>query len=336
MKPSSVRKRTLLFVCLFAILFLPCSSLIVAEAPNASVSVSIAYHNLAFEDRVFLLYAVKVTGADESIQPFMEFTKEDEKAVTVTPYDYNFLPNGDDNQYHLFAFTDLDAREMTDIVTAIAGVTVDNKTYYSASDTYSICEYAACQLGVMPGRPGTENETLKDLLVAMLDYGTKAQIHFNYRTDRLANRHYLSFADVGRTPTEGIKYRDNGDGTATVTGYEGDEKNIVIASKTDEGLTVTAIADEAFLNNTSIETVDIPNTVKVIGQKAFYGCASLKKVMIPATLETFGEHIFSYSEMLEIHFGGTKAQWETLTAKNPEWYNDDKLTIILSDGSLYE
>lgn len=130
MKPSSVRKRALLFVCLFAILLLPCSSLIVAEAPNASVSVSIAYHNLAFEDRVFLLYAVKVTGVDESVKPFMEFTKEGKEAVTVTPYDYNVLSNGDDNQYHLFAFTDLDAREMTDIVTARACVTVDNKDLF--------------------------------------------------------------------------------------------------------------------------------------------------------------------------------------------------------------
>lgn len=334
MRLNPVWKRTLLFICLLALLLLPYSVLTVAE--TASVSVSIAYHNLAFEDRVFILYAVRVDGADASVVPFMEFTKEGGQSVTATPYKYATVRNDDPNLYHLFAFTDLDACEMTETVTARAGVKVNGTTYYSAVDSYSICEYAAHQLGIMPGYSGTESETLKDLLVSMLDYGTKAQLHFEHRTDRLANRHYLSFADVGRTPTEGIEYQDNGDGTATVTGYEGDAKELVIAGTTDSGAIVTAIKDEAFLNHTSIESVDIPNTVKTIGQKAFYGCTSLKKVEIPATLETFGGYTFSHSESLEIRFGGTKAQWKALIGKNPTWYDDDPLTITCSDGTYDE
>lgn len=336
MRSSSVRKRTLLFVCLFAILLLPCSSLIVAETPNASVSVSIVYHNLAFEDRVFLLYAVKVTNADESVKPFMDFAKEGKATVEVSPYKYDTVCKSDPQKYYLFAFTDLDAREMTDTVTARAGVKVGDQTYYSEPDAYSICEYAAYQLGVMPNCSGTESETLKDLLVAMLDYGTQAQIYFNYRTDRLANRHYLSFADVGRTPTEGIDYQDNGDGTATVTGYDGDATDIVIASRTDDGSIVTAIKEGAFNGRSSIEAVYIPSTVIEIGEKAFDGCSSLTEIHLPATLERLGSQAFGDTEGKTIYFSGTREQWEALNEKNKNWNYGSIPTVILADGKTYE
>ena len=41
---------------------------------------------------------------------------------------------------------------------------------------------------------------------------------------------------------------------------------------------VTEIGDEAFMNNTTIEEIVIPDTVVVIGKRAFAGCTSLKKM----------------------------------------------------------
>ncbi|HCJ01914.1 MAG TPA: hypothetical protein DHV31_03360, partial [Clostridiales bacterium] len=54
-------------------------------------------------------------------------------------------------------------------------------------------------------------------------------------------------------------------------------ENIVIPD-TIEGLPVTEIADEAFINNTKIKSISIPATVKKIGAGVFSGCKNLVKV----------------------------------------------------------
>ena len=122
-------------------------------------------------------------------------------------------------------------------------------------------------------------------------------------------------------------YRNNGDGTATVTGCEG-SGDIVIPSQIDV-YTVTAIKSENNNNisdnnfkNTSIRSVVIPSTVKTIdagtfdgntglrsvtlnegletiGEKAFYGCTSLKEINIPSTTRTIGESAFESCVLLE-------------------------------------
>lgn len=104
--------------------------------------------------------------------------------------------------------------------------------------------------------------------------------------------------DVGYTAVS------NGDGTATITGYDGKgystEDGLVIISIPNkvtvngQQLTVTAIADGAFdaTKNTAcinIGYVRIPSTVKTIGDKAFYMCEGLVSVdIVPGGLEKIG------------------------------------------------
>lgn len=45
------------------------------------------------------------------------------------------------------------------------------------------------------------------------------------------------------------------------------------------GLPVTKIVDQAFINNETIETIYLPSTITSIGEKAFYGCKKLKSVV---------------------------------------------------------
>lgn len=116
--------------------------------------------------------------------------------------------------------------------------------------------------------------------------------------------------DVGYTAVS------NGDGTATITGYDGKgystEDGLIIINIPDEvtvggqQLTVTAIADGAFdaTKNTAcinIGYIRIPSTVKTIGDKAFYMCEGLVSVnIVPGGLETIGESAFEGTSLVTI------------------------------------
>lgn len=56
--------------------------------------------------------------------------------------------------------------------------------------------------------------------------------------------------------------------------------------------TVTAIGDEAFLNNKTMIHVLIPDSVTSIGESAFEGCTSLLSVSIPDSVESIGNSAF--------------------------------------------
>ncbi len=116
--------------------------------------------------------------------------------------------------------------------------------------------------------------------------------------------------DVGYTAVS------NGDGTATITGYDGKgystEDGLIIINIPDEvtvgvqQLTVTAIADGAFdaTKNTAcinIGYIRIPSTVKTIGDKAFYMCEGLVSVnIVPGGLETIGESAFEGTSLVTV------------------------------------
>ncbi|HHU43282.1 MAG: leucine-rich repeat protein [Bacillota bacterium] len=108
--------------------------------------------------------------------------------------------------------------------------------------------------------------------------------------------------EVRLEPTPGLVYQESQDGFI-VSGYEGDDKDIVIPS-THYGLPLVAIAEEAFLDK-EIESVIIPNSVAQIGEGAFKGCDSLKKITLPfigkerglsKTYDSVFGYIFGYTD----------------------------------------
>lgn len=356
--------RKLLLVLCVCVLLAAIPTVPAQAADDMTPTVTISYHNLVFGNQVYILYAVDVTNTDEQVEPFMEFKRSatDAFGSPVRSTAYRTLGNGDEKSYYVFAYTKLTAKEMADVVYARAGVTVGNETYYSEEDDFSICEYAAYQLGVMPGHTGTTNDKLKEMLISMLDYGTKAQHYFSYRTDRLANDFYLTFGSDAdeKTASPGLTYAQNGDGTVTVTGYEGDAVDVVIAPKDPSGAKVTAIAanaftetetkiqsvyiagsvqtigESAFLRLKSLTSVTIAEGVKEIGAKVFESCSALKEVRLPASIEKMGSGSFPANEDLVLYYNGTQEQMKTLIANSASWSNGDKITIILSDNREYD
>lgn len=265
-------------------------------------AVSIAHFNLAFGNQVYILYAVRIENADvEGLSPFMQFwTAEPSDYDNTAPasvssvFDYRTLEDSTDGEkFFVFVYTDLTARQMADVIYARAAVEVNGQTYYSEPRSYSICEYAAKKLGIVPGVEGTDDQNLRALLLSMLDYGTKAQLYTGYRTDCLADQFYLTFQNLGKASAY-LEYSIGADGNATVSGYDGDEATVVIASvDPNTGKPVTSIGAEAFRGNSSIETVIIPSTVREIGTSAFASCSSLRTVTLYPGLESVGDSAFS-------------------------------------------
>ena len=75
-------------------------------------------------------------------------------------------------------------------------------------------------------------------------------------------------------------YSNNGDGTATITGYTGSEENVVTPKKLG-GLDVTVIGAGAFADNKVITSIIISEGVTEIKEGAFQNCSELSIIHIP-------------------------------------------------------
>lgn len=104
---------------------------------------------------------------------------------------------------------------------------------------------------------------------------------------------------------EGYLYSD---GTAAITKYTGNDKDVVIPS-TIEGHTVTSLEQDVFRNNTTVESVHIPATVTYMGHPGdvvtttFNGTTSLKSITVENGNPKFYSEdgilfMYSYSEKI--------------------------------------
>ena len=107
----------------------------------------------------------------------------------------------------------------------------------------------------------------------------------------------LLAAASAETGTDGLQYSYNNENlTATVSDYTGTATELVIpAEVTHEGKTykVTAIGGYAFLGNSTLTRVTIPEGVTTIEGYAFLGCTSLTKVTIPEGVTNIGSLAFN-------------------------------------------
>ncbi len=69
-------------------------------------------------------------------------------------------------------------------------------------------------------------------------------------------------------------------------------------SYNDTKYLVIGIGDNAFINNTSLTNIFIPNTVESIGNRAFEGCMNLKEIVIPNSVTNIGERAFYHCSNL--------------------------------------
>ncbi len=80
--------------------------------------------------------------------------------------------------------------------------------------------------------------------------------------------------------------------------FEGETENLVIPDIID-GKTVTGIGYQAFIGNTRLKSVVLPDTVRMIDASAFEYCTSLASISIPKQLEKIGNCAFHHCESLQ-------------------------------------
>lgn len=108
-------------------------------------------------------------------------------------------------------------------------------------------------------------------------------------------------ADNVRTSGD-FQYTIKGNGTATIVGYTGISKDIIMPNLID-GYPITSIGDETFdsIKYQSFMTginVTIPDTITSIGEKAFFE-VNLRSINIPDSVEYIGYGAFAGSEECE-------------------------------------
>lgn len=83
-------------------------------------------------------------------------------------------------------------------------------------------------------------------------------------------------------------------GVATITGYVGNEKALVIPASID-GYRIVSIGDHAF-EDSSLVSVIISDGVESIGWFAFNGCVKLKEITVPASVTSIGYSAFGAAD----------------------------------------
>ena len=90
-----------------------------------------------------------------------------------------------------------------------------------------------------------------------------------------------------------------GDGTVSIVKFVGDDENVVIPSEID-GKKVTRIGEQAFLDCSSLTSINIPESVKNIYHSAFRDCTSLASINLPDGVK-IGKNTF-YGTPLEYKY----------------------------------
>ncbi|MBP5665098.1 MAG: leucine-rich repeat domain-containing protein [Clostridia bacterium] len=359
--------------------------------------------NLSFADTIYVKYAVK--GNDLSGVKLLIWTDPQ------TDYSYgsqNYVLNSigtetvSGAQCLVFQYNKLAAKQMGDVIYARAFVEKQGNAYYSEVKKYSVLQYVYNKTG-RTGTPST-NQKLIDLLEAMLEYGAKAQIYTNYKTNRLVSSNYYQVnvvggmlpdgcdsglyalgevvtltapstdlegnafsywenddgENVGTTATldvtvisrnrtytavygvetpvipdpeysTGLAYTDNGDGTCTITGIGTCTDLDVLIPPAIDGLTVSAIGEKAFENQTTLTDIVIPDTVTSIGKRAFYGCTGLTEFTIPSSVTSIGTQIFYHAD--NIHTVYYNASYYPATETENQLLNNAGITKVVFRGT---
>lgn len=94
-------------------------------------------------------------------------------------------------------------------------------------------------------------------------------------------------------------YTVNDDGSATITGYNGNDADVTVPAEID-GHTVTVIGNRAFYENKIIKKVILPDTVETIDTYAFSG-TTLENIKLSNNLKVIEEYAFLYTKLTYIN-----------------------------------
>ena len=95
---------------------------------------------------------------------------------------------------------------------------------------------------------------------------------------------------------------------------------------------VTRLSNYMFYKCENLTSVIIEEGVETISESVFYYCNSLTSITIPNSLKTIGSYTFYGATPLEIIYGGTISQWNSIT-KRSSWRNRT-IVVHCTDGDI--
>ena len=211
-------------------------TVISASADTPAPTLSIKSNTLELKNAVFMNFKVLAENVEDTSDVSLlvwheapeKYEKGTENAVLSS------IRTEDDTGYLVFQYNDLAAKDMTKIIYVCAYVEADGEGYYSNPVKFSIYQYAYNIL-----TSSSQSEELKALVLSMLDYGAKAQVHFNHNTDFLANAAIAKVKVVNGTHADGMKTGYFSEGTQiTVTANEPEEGYVFSHWEDSSGKTV--------------------------------------------------------------------------------------------------
>lgn len=125
-----------------------------------------------------------------------------------------------------------------------------------------------------------------------------------------------------------IIYEKNGDGTASVVGYNLRIEDVTVAD-TYEGCPVTTIKAGALSGSLSLKSVTLPDSVTSIEAGAFEGDVNLKSIVVGSGLNTIGENAFLNCKNL----GETVLPASVNSIADTAFMGCEKLILDVTDGS---
>ena len=122
---------------------------------------------------------------------------------------------------------------------------------------------------------------------------------------------------VNEDDTLPYTYQELDDGTIEITGYKGKRRYISIPEYIDNKK-VTSIGMSAFLNNTRLRKVNLPQFLKYIKAYAFQGCTNITSIDIPSSVTYIGKCAFK----------------DNIRLYNVNFQGDSKLEIVESEAFM--
>ncbi|MBO5776791.1 MAG: leucine-rich repeat protein, partial [Clostridia bacterium] len=149
---------------------------------------------------------------------------------------------------------------------------------------------------------------------------------------------YAKWEEIREYTADGIEYTKNEDGTAYVlTSAQNYTGTSLTVANYFNGLIVNAIGAEAFKDNSTIVSIDLPNTILAIGPKAFMNATALASIVIPEKVAEIPDNAFygcsalttvSFSERGALTKIGTSA-FANANALKYSIVNDEQVAFAL-------
>lgn len=142
-------------------------------------------------------------------------------------------------------------------------------------------------------------------------------------------------------------YIFNADRTGYIlTAYSGTAAELALPSYIN-GIPVISIEKEVFMNNTTLTSLELPETLIGIGEKAFYGCANLATLRLSNYINSIGSNCFyGCKSTLNVYFDGEVADWckidfasynsNPFAITDKVYFNDELLTTLEIPSTIQE